>query len=82
MGNNKIYKGLPILSRKDIDIKPIEISQILNKKPGNYLKEIVTDLEEKIVIITLKNNKEDIEKYIIKKYKKDWFKWNTSRNLF
>lgn len=68
---NKIYKGLPILKRKDIDIKHIEISQILNKKPGNYLKEIVTDLEEKIVSKTLKNNKEDIEKYIIKKYKKD-----------
>ena len=66
---NKIYKELPINSSKDIDITPIEIATILNKKPGNYLKEIISDLEKEILNKKLTNNKKKISDYILKKYK-------------
>jgi len=45
---NKIHEKLPITSKKEIAISPMEISKILNKNPGNYLKEITQDIERKI----------------------------------
>lgn len=65
---NNIYKNLPITSIKDINITANEISDILNKEPGSYIKEIYKDLEEKIINNTLENNKEIIEEYIKNNY--------------
>jgi len=65
---NNIYKNLPINSIKDINITANEISNILNKEPGSYIKDIYKDLEEKIINNTLENNKESIEKYIKNNY--------------
>ena len=65
---NNIYKNLPITSIKDINITANEISNILNKEPGSYIKEIYKDLEEKIINNTLENNKEIIEEYIKNNY--------------
>ena len=66
---NEIYNNLPIHSKNDIQITGKEISQLLQLKPGPYLKEIIEKLEKKIVLGTIKNNKKELEKYIIKKYK-------------
>lgn len=65
---NKDYQSLPITSKKDININGDEISKILNKQPGKYIKDIYDSLEENIVNNKLNNTKEDIKKYIIKNY--------------
>lgn len=65
---NTIYSNLPIKSRKDIVINGMEIANVLNKEPGNYLKEITNDIEKKIVYGTLENDKEVLKKYIINNY--------------
>lgn len=65
---NNIYSTLPILSSKDIKIKPIEISKILNRNPGSYLKDIMKDIEKEIVRNNLDNDYEKIKEYIINKY--------------
>lgn len=66
---NEIYRNLPIYNSKEIDIKPLEIANVLNKEPNSFIKEIILDLEKQIVYNNIKNNKEDILKYIIDKYK-------------
>ena len=65
---NNIYSKLPILSSKDIKIKPIEISKILNRNPGSYLKDIMKDIEKEIVRNNLDNDYEKINEYIINKF--------------
>lgn len=65
---NKMYNDLPILSSKDIVVKPMDIADILKRKPGSYLKEIMSKVEEEIVNKNLENNYEKIEKYIIDNY--------------
>ena len=53
----------------------MDIACILEKAPGSYLKNIVLDLEKKIVSNELKNDKVDINNYIINKYKWHTLKW-------
>ena len=65
---NKMYDALPIKSRKDIMINGLEIANILNKKPGNYIKEITNDIEEKIAYGILDNKKDVLKNYIINNY--------------
>ena len=65
---NTMYSNLPIKSKKEIDLKGTDISAILNKKPGKYIKEIIEDIEKNIIYNKLKNNYDDIKKYIIEKY--------------
>lgn len=62
------YVGLPIKSRRDIDIDSKTIMELLDQKPGKYLKNIYDDLEEKIIYNELINNREEICKYIKEKY--------------
>ena len=59
-----------IHNKTEIKIEAKEICHILNKKPGKYLKEIISDVEYKLVNKDIKNDKEEIKKYIIKKYSK------------
>lgn len=63
-----LYNNLPILNPNDIKIRQLEIANLLNKKPGAYLKEIFSDLEDLILTKKLENNKEKIEKYILANY--------------
>ncbi|MBR1385677.1 MAG: hypothetical protein IJ568_02480 [Bacilli bacterium] len=63
-----IYEGLPIHSKKEINISTLEILSILNKKAGAYLKDIYNDLEIAILELKLENNKERIKEYILKNY--------------
>ena len=66
---NKQYAELPIHSKKEISINGKDISIILNKEPGNYINEIIIDLEKQILTGNLTNKRERIEKYIIDNYK-------------
>lgn len=65
---NTKYSELPITSRKDIQITGEEISKILNRKPGEYIKEIINDIEVNILNNKLNNNYNEIKEYIVKKY--------------
>ena len=67
---NTKYQNLPITSRKDIQINGHEISNLLKREPGKYIKEIMEDLELNILNGKLNNNYEEIKEYIIKKYNK------------
>lgn len=64
----KQYNKLQIKSRADIDINTNEICEIVNKKPGKFLKTIVNDIEYQIIDNKLKNKKSDIIKYIKSTY--------------
>lgn len=63
-----MYSNLPILTRKDINITGEEISIILNKTPGKYIKDILDDIELNILNNNINNDKEEITKYIKDKY--------------
>lgn len=67
---NKTYKNLPIHNQKDIDIKAGDIPKILNKKPDNYIKEIMTNIEKEIISNNLNNDYQSIKKYILDNYQK------------
>ena len=66
---NGLYKKLPIHSKKDIVINGKDIAKILNKEPEDYLKKIIIDIEKQIINGKILNEKEELEKYILKKYK-------------
>lgn len=63
------YEKLVIKDKSEINITTEEICSLLNKKPGCFLKEIYNDLEKNILLKNIKNNKEEIEKYILNNYK-------------
>ena len=66
---NKIYNDLPIKEKKEIQINGEEITTLLSKKSGEYLKKILEDIEKNIILGNLENKKEVIKTYILKKYK-------------
>ena len=63
------YEKLVIKAKNEIDITTEDICNLLNKEPGCFLKEIYSDLEKNILLKNIKNNKEEIEKYILNNYK-------------
>lgn len=65
---NKIYKNLPIYSKKDINIKAMDITKILNREPGNYLSDILLDIENKIILGDISNEYDSIAKYVKNHY--------------
>lgn len=64
----KLYNDLAIKCRSDIVINGRDIMELLNRASGEYLKEILVDVEKKIVIGELENEKEVLEKYILNYY--------------
>lgn len=66
---NKIYKDLAIYSPKDIKIEWHDVCSLLNIKPDERMKDVFNDIEKSIVIGKLKNEYEEIKKYIVEKYK-------------
>lgn len=62
------YNALPIKSKNEIVINGKDISKLLDRKPGSFLKEIINDIEEKIVTNQLLNEKSKIENYILEHY--------------
>ena len=65
---NERYNNLYIHNKTDIKIEAKEICELLNKKPGKFLKEIFNDIEYKLVNKLLENDKEVLKKYILDKY--------------
>lgn len=64
----KMYSNLPIYEEKNIKINKLEISKLLNRKIDNKIKDIIKDIEYKILSNELKNRRYDIKKYILKNY--------------
>ena len=62
------YNNLPIKCRSDIVLNGNDIMKLLNRKPGNYLKEILKDIEEKVVSGKLENDREKLTNYILDYY--------------
>ena len=67
---NEEFAKMPIRSKLDIALSPIEICKVLNKEAGSFLKPIIDDLETKILGEKLPNNKTDIIHYLEEKYLK------------
>ena len=65
---NNIYKNLEIYSKKDININANDIIKILNREPGNYLKEILSDIEVKIINGEVNNEYDSLSNYVKSKY--------------
>ena len=65
---NELYQNLPIHSTKEIVLNGKDIAKVLNKTPGDYIKNIINNLEKLIVYNKISNNKEDLEKYILENY--------------
>lgn len=63
------FVKLKIHNRSEINIDTKDIMNLLHKEGGSYLKDIYNDLEKEILYNNLGNNKEDILKYCLKKYK-------------
>lgn len=64
-----VYNSLPIKSKADININASEIMELLSMGPGKYLNYIYIDLENKIIIGNLINDKDSIKNYIINNYR-------------
>ncbi len=62
------YNELPIFSLKDINITTDKICEILNKKPGPFLKELYISIQNKILDGQLINNEKEIIEYIVNSY--------------
>lgn len=66
---NKMQSNLPILTRSDIVIKGNDIISILNRKPDKYIKDIMNDIEKKILDNSINNDYEELKEYILINYK-------------
>lgn len=64
----KLYKDLVIKDRDDIDISFFDICEVITLN-DQLINVIYSDIEEKIVLKELSNNKKDILKYIVENYK-------------
>lgn len=62
----KKYNDLPIQSIKDIAITGKDISKILKKEPGSYIKTILEKLEYEILVGNIKNEYSCLKEYIVK----------------
>ena len=65
---NKMKTELPILTRSEIKVNGRDIATILNKEPGKYIKDIMDDLEKKILNKEIENDYDKLKDYIIKQY--------------
>lgn len=66
---NEVYASMPIHSKLDICLKPAEICEVLDREPGSFLKDVINDLEDKILLGGLPNNRSDLVNYITNIYK-------------
>ena len=65
---NEAYNSLYIHNKTEIKIEPEEICEILNKKPGKYLRDIISDIEYKLVNKELENDNDVLRTYIVNAY--------------
>ncbi len=64
----KKYNELSMKSKNEMKITGLDIMKLLHTKPGKYLKEILKDLEEKIITNQLSNEVEALKQYVLEKY--------------
>jgi len=65
----RIYNDLPIHSKSDIMVDGNDILNVLDKKPGKFLRLIMDDIEKKILYSEIDNNREILLKYVFDSYK-------------
>lgn len=65
---NEAYNSLHIHNKTEIKIEPQEICEILNSSPGKFLKDIISDIEYKLVNKELTNDNEALRNYILENY--------------
>ncbi len=63
-----IYEKLPIKTRKEIDISSEDLKNELNIIPGPIYRTIYIDIEKKILLNIIKNEKSEIINYIKSNY--------------
>lgn len=68
---NEIYDNLPIHNKKEINISFDELCDMFNNFQKEEIKEILLELEKDIVYNKVQNKKEEIEEYLINKYRKE-----------
>ena len=66
---SEIYENLEIYNKSDLDITGDKISKVLDKDAGNWISEVIKDVEKQIVYKKLENKEDKILDYIIRKYK-------------
>jgi len=64
----QMYEELPIHSKSEININPVEIGEIINQEPNNFTKKILEEIEYKILVGELNNNKEVLKEYVRRNY--------------
>lgn len=60
----KFKEDLKYKSKKDLKISSKEIMELVNKKPGRWLGELIIDLEELVITGKLSNEKDELVRYI------------------
>jgi len=70
---NKLYKQMPIYNKQDVAINNQDIMDILNIEPSEILNVIMQDIIDDILAKTIKNNYQDIKRYLLRK-KETWIK--------
>ena len=63
-----MYDNLLIHSKSDIELNIMDICELLKIEPGKKAKDIVSDIEYKIISNKLDNKKSTLEEYVINKY--------------
>lgn len=59
------YNQLPIKSLKDLGISSKDICTILKRQPGPFLKKVLLDLEQEVLLGKVHNNYEELKSLII-----------------
>lgn len=67
---NEEFAKMPIRSKLDIALSPLEICDVLKVDAGPFLKPLIKDLENKLIENKIQNTKEDITNYIKETYTK------------
>ena len=67
----KMYDSLQIKERCEIKITSEEICELLNRKPGPFLKKIFDKLEKDLLENKVRNNNNEIKKYLFRIYNKE-----------
>ncbi len=66
---NRLYSEIPIHEKKEIMIKPMDVAQLLHMTPSSKLKDIMDDIEKKIVLGEVNNSYDDLRDYVLINYK-------------
>ena len=64
----KNYEDLMIHSENDIVFNNLDVAKVLNVEPSYNTKEILKDIEYKILSNKLNNNEKELKEYIIRNY--------------